>query len=179
MGWTSLHREPGMTDREFFENEFPTMLGERGEIVACATVGFTFYAAVRQHDTGETWALVVLTQRRRGYENFFYKEMSEAAGPGDTSAPAAVLDALTPTDDQWSNEWRQACRDRLAKRAAARKVKPGTVIEFSRPFDFSGGRSYSRFRFERRDVLVALDGTRVRIPGWRDRDWTITEEAAA
>lgn len=178
MGWTSTHREPGMTDREFFEGEFPTTLRERGEILACATVGFTFYAAVRNKVDGHVWALIILTQRTRDWFNITYKEMSEESGPGACAAPAAVLDALTPTSDTYANEWRRECRERLAKRAAARKVKPGTVIEFGRAFDFSGGRSYSRFRFERRDVLVALDGTRVRIPGWRDRDWTTVEAAA-
>jgi hypothetical protein len=26
MGWTTLYRVPGLSDREFFENEFPAML---------------------------------------------------------------------------------------------------------------------------------------------------------
>lgn len=125
------------------------------------------------------WALIILTKRTRDYFNITYKEMSDACGPGDFGAPAAVLDALTPTSDDSANEWRQACRERLAKRAAARKVKAGTVIAFERPFEFSNGGSYSRFRFERRDTLVAVpDGVRVRIPGWRDRAWTTAEEAA-
>jgi hypothetical protein len=53
------------------------------------------------------------------------------------------------------------------------------VIEFERPIGFSNGRDYSRFRFERRDTLVAVDdGARVRIPGWRDRAWSTPEAAA-
>lgn len=179
MGWTSTNRAAMMSTRAFLENEFPTMLGECGEIVASGMDGSTFYAAVRQKDSGEVWALVVLTQRSSGYYNFSYKEMSESMGPNEVGAPAKVLDALTPTEDQYALEWRQECREQLAKRAAAKKVKAGTVIEFEQPVKFSDGFEYSRFVFEGGNVFQAKGGPRVRFTGWRKRKWSIVEEVAA
>jgi hypothetical protein len=97
MGATSVHREPGMTDREFFEGELPETLTQRGEILACASVGNVFYAAVRNNEDGRVWALVVLMTRTRDYWNFTYKEMSEREGPCRASrCPAKVLDLLSP-----------------------------------------------------------------------------------
>ena len=39
MGWTTLHRDPGTTDREFFETEFPTTLAYRYEILTASAAG--------------------------------------------------------------------------------------------------------------------------------------------
>jgi hypothetical protein len=61
----SLLSDPGTTDREFFETEFPNTLTRDGEILACATVRSVFYAAVRTRETGQVWALVVLLHRSR------------------------------------------------------------------------------------------------------------------
>lgn len=172
-----------MSTREFFEAEFPTMLGERGEIVASGMGGSTFYAAVRNKDSGEVWALVVLTRRSSGYFNFSYKEMSESMGPNEASAPAKVLNALTPTEDEYAIEWRKACREALvaktAAKTAASKVKPGTVIEFEEAVEFSNGGKYTRFRFEGRNIFGAIGGPRVRFGGWQGRKYSIVEEATA
>ena len=95
MGWTSLHRDQGMTDRAFFEREFPVTLTEKGEILDCATVASVFYAAVRSKDTGKVWGMVVLTQRAPGEYNFRYKELSESSS-GDYQCPARIINLLTP-----------------------------------------------------------------------------------
>ncbi|WP_431921344.1 DUF6927 domain-containing protein [Nonomuraea jabiensis] len=96
MGWTSLHRERGITDRQFFEQKFPDTLMEEGEILDCATVGGVYYAAVQQKDSGEVWALVVLVRRGRGHYNFAYKALSETDGPFEARCPHRIVDLLSP-----------------------------------------------------------------------------------
>lgn len=175
MGWTSMHREPGQSDRAFFETEFPQTLTVQGEIVACATVNSVFYAAVRNHADSRVWALVVLIKRTRDYYNFTYKEMDESVGPADHGAPAAVLDALTETEHEYALAWRAKCREMLARRAAAAKVKPGDTVTFAQPLQFQNGDELSTFKFRRRSTFFSPEtlGT-YHITGWRDRTFTVT-----
>lgn len=95
MGWTSVHRDPGIRDREFFEGEFPATLTVNGQIVDCVTSAGVFYAAVRQAGTGDVWAMIILTRRSGGYINFSYKEMADSSGPFEACCPARILDLLT------------------------------------------------------------------------------------
>jgi hypothetical protein len=184
MGWTSLSRQKGLTDREFFENEFPTMLGAHGRIVACATMpgseGRVFYAAVANtsdapRKPGETWALVVLMHwTPRSCWNFAYKEMSEESGPSEANAPAAVLDALTATGNDYAIEWRAACRANLAARAARPKVKPGDTVVFAVPMTFNSGRTLSELVFVGRNVFaVPGGGGQCQVSKWRERAFTV------
>jgi hypothetical protein len=168
MGWTTYHRPKGETDREHFERELLARTGD--EIVACASVNNVFYAAVRTATTGEVWAMVVFMQRTRGYENFGCKPMDETVGPIAYDAPATLLDALTPTDNEYAREWRQMCRDNLAKRADARirqrAVTVGVVIQTAVPLRFGNGLDASRFECTGRSGrtlrwrAITDDGTR-------------------
>lgn len=131
MGWTMIdHRPEGESHEEFFARE---VLGKRQEILASAHVagiGGTFYAAVRQKDSGEVWALVVLTTGRAG-SRFGYKEMEESQGPVPCECPAHVLDLLSPTTSEHALEWRSRCRARLRHLAA---VIPGARVRFELDF---------------------------------------------
>src|ERR1017187_8230297 len=130
MGSTSLHREPGQSDRAFFEAEFPETLTQRGEILACATVGGTFYAAVCDKDSGSTWALVIMIIRSRGYWNFTYKEMDETMGPAEDRCPARILDMLSPTRNEYASGWPRRCRQNAARLARATAIRPGDMVRF-------------------------------------------------
>lgn len=180
MGWTGTHRERGLSDREYFEAEFPTTLREHGRIVACSTKGGVFYAAVENNDRaaykpGETWALVVLIQRGRGWWNFHYKEMSEESGPYEAHAPASVLDALSPTDHDYATEWRAKCRANLTRDAEAKAVKKGTTVLFGHELSFGDGVTEDTFQFVERSTFRRMCDLRlVRIPSWRKRyEWVI------
>ena len=64
--------------------------------------------------------------------------MDETCGPYNCDCPKAILDLLTPTDSEWANKWRQACRETLANKAkpnALNKLPIGTVIKFIAPYD--------------------------------------------
>lgn len=148
MGWVSYHRAKGETDRAHFEREL--LRNPDYEIVQCASKNRVFYAAVRTISTGEVWALVVLMQWTRGQFNFAYKDLDETMGPAAADAPAAVLDALTPTDHDYAVEWRERCRANLARRAAARErlrgVTDGVIIRTATPLRFENGLQARLFR---------------------------------
>jgi hypothetical protein len=170
MGSTSTHREPGLSDRAFFEAEFPETLTRRGEILACATVGGAFYAAVRDKDSGTTWALIIKITRSRGYWNFTYKEMDETMGPAEDRCPARILDLLSPASSEHASGWRRRCRQNAARLATAKTVRPGSTVRFGRPLAFSGGDHLDTFIFEKRSTFRdPHSAARYRIPGWRDR----------
>ncbi|MFI6512897.1 DUF6927 domain-containing protein [Streptosporangium sp. NPDC050855] len=196
MGSIGLHREPGMTDREFFEKEFPNMLGKYGQIVACASNpaggdwNRAFYAAVTNNDDasykpGETWALVVLMRNDRkssGGCNFYYKDLDETMGPVESTCPDRILDLLSPTEHAGATRWRERCRAHNARLDKARKLTDGQIIRFTNPMPF--GEPYGeaqRFRYRkagRKSVLEAItdDGEfrfRARIPGWRAMSFEI------
>lgn len=169
MGWTSTYRAPGQTDRDYFAN----WLGAGDEIVECATVKGAFYAAVRRGE--EVWCLVVLVHRNRSQDyNFTTKEMTDTMGPAVTDCPAKVLDALTPTDNQYALEWRADCRKRLAQQEKARQVRPGQVVKFAAPFSFTNGDTLDTFVFEKRNSFRGVEsGLRYTIRGWRDRAFEV------
>lgn len=183
MGSYGCWREPGMTDRAFFEAEFPST-----EFLATATIGGTFYAAARSKDQFEEGAMAAAvfaivckvdraTRGSNPYDgcNFWYKPMDETVGPVESRAPAKILDLLTPTDSEWANEWRVRCRVNLEVKARAKDVKVGTKIRFSRPMSFSDGISDDTFEFlERSTFRRERDARRVRITAWRNRgDWEV------
>lgn len=197
MGSTGLHRERGLSDREFFENEFPNMLGKHGRIIACVTKSASgsewnrvFYAAVKNIESapyypGMTWALVILMQTstdRTDYCNFYYKDLNETVNPAEDTCPDRILDLLTPTDHENAINWRRRCRAYNAHRAKASTLSHGQIVEFKTPLSFTGdhGRA-QRFRYlreGRRTVWMAVDEQnqprfRCRITNWRDLSYEI------
>lgn len=171
MGWTTLHRQPGQTDRDFIQRE---IVGHGHTILDGVTKGFTFYGAVRNDDTGEVFAIVVLQHRSRGYENYGYKAMDETVGPFEIDCPDRILDMLTPTENEYANGWRAKARAKNAAKAARPKVKAGDTIRFDQPLRFTNGLSFDTFRYESGSSFVALGldgGIRVHITRWRDRKY--------
>ena len=55
------------------------------------------------------------------YCNFGYKDMDESCGPYQYDCPVSILNLLSPTEYEYAIEWRKACRENAAKKAAARK----------------------------------------------------------
>lgn len=168
MGSIGMHREKGLTDREFFQTE----LSAHHEILACSSKQTSgewqrvFYAAVRDTRTGEVWALVVPFSRYRGHTNFFFKTMDETCGPFEADAPAAILDLLTPTDHEYAAAWREKCRANLDREAARVKPKRGDTVRFDHELHFSDGSAHTELTFQERTTFVSSDGYRFRIPGW-------------
>jgi ketopantoate reductase len=172
MGTIFTHRDKGISNDDWFRQE---VFGDRQRIVASATISNVYYAAVRQLDTGEVWAAVILIHRSpRSYHNFGWKSLSEDMGPGDYNAPAKVLDELTETTHEWALEWRAACRAKLAAKAAQPKVTAGTKVDVGRVLKFVDNGEGQVFTFIERSRFRRADGKVVRIPNWkRDYRWSV------
>lgn len=185
MGWTGTIRPKGLTNAEYFQEQFwPD--GESLILPGSATIGGVFYAAVETVTSkyvtpGEVWGLVVLTQWSRGDFNFTYKEMSDTMLPGVYDAPTSVLDRLTPTEHKYARSWREGCREAAERRARARKalkgLRSGDQIILDHPLRFTDGAELGTFavalsldRAGRQRVVLTDGGYgRYRVPRWRER----------
>ena len=170
MGWTSYHREKGdESNSEHFAKKFDSHY----EIITDGTVENVFYAAIRDNRTGEVFAFLALIQWTRGEYNFAYKDLEESSGPGDHKAPMKVLNALTPTTNEYALKWRAACRLHHEQRAFLRKqLKPGARIRLRHPRNFTDGTTLDTFTYTRpgggSQGYLTHDNWRYQVPNWRD-----------
>lgn len=176
MGWTGMHRTPGTSDRDFFEQEMPTTLTVHGRILECATVGNVFYAAVENNDAatvdpGKTWGLVILMQRGRGEYNFHYKEMDEGMGPVECRCPERILDRLSMTENEYALHWRTRCQDYHDARKAKGTIRKGETVVFTAPENLAALGPLTRT--DGRKGLFRRDNTggMIHIPWWRSATW--------
>lgn len=106
MGW-DYHHEVAPYDRRAICR---SNIGNGYEVIKDAVVGTTYYAAVKSPRNGKVGAVIILTKiDRNGYCNFGMKFMDEEMGPYRNDCPKSVLDALSPTDNKYAIEWREAC----------------------------------------------------------------------
>ena len=107
MGW-DFHHEQAPYDRKKICRSH---VSDSYEVIKDAVVGTTWYAAVRNKETGKVHATIVLTQiDRSGYCNFGMKWMDETYGPFAYDCPKSILDLLSPTCDCEAMDWRNRCR---------------------------------------------------------------------
>jgi hypothetical protein len=93
------------------------------------------------------YAGIVLTSRRDG--EWGYKDMCETMGPHEAAAPRKLLDVLSPLDPEvetFAAAWRERVMAHHAARRARLSVRPGDVVEFDEPIEFTGGLRARRFR---------------------------------
>lgn len=159
MGWLYMQSLGGCSGpRQYLDAQFTwTRPDVTSKVLRSALVGMrVYYAAVEhiQQSAGEraVWAAVCLVRYnprdREGYI-FGYKDMTESMGPCECDCPEPILNLLTPTDHQYAQEWRAACRQNVeARRARAAKPtpRPGQTIVFEQPIKFSDGRQFDRFQ---------------------------------
>ena len=143
MGWTSYrathYTKGGKIDRKA---ECDNVIGYDEEFRSCKVLkstmkGSVYYAAVEFTDKragkSEVFAAIFLTRTyMQDHFNFSYKDMYETMGPYAYDCPKGILDLLTETDNEYANEWRKKCREKLAKKKAGQnlsKLPIDTVIE--------------------------------------------------
>lgn len=100
MGWTSIHRTQPV--KEWFASlEF--------KVLEVKIVHRTqLYAAIQNKD-GSVFACIGLLRYSKGEWNFSYKLMSEEEHPYYYKCPKSILNKLTPTDNEYANDWRKQC----------------------------------------------------------------------
>lgn len=166
MGSIGTYREKGLTDKKFLADLYPsTIIRETAR-----KDGVIYVAASNAREPDKVFALVMPFSRYG--DEFIVKEQDEGMGPYDASAPAKILDLLTPTDSEYANRWRESCRENLAKREAAKKVKRGDKVRFAAPLTFTSGAVESEFEFESHSTFRAR-GSRFRISRWREREFEL------
>jgi hypothetical protein len=142
MGWLfydSHYRYPnGRVNRK---QEMDSKFTERYTVLKSTMSGSTYYAALKDGETGDVTAYVALTSSdsKRGH-NFGYKGMCETAGPYCHDCPKSILDLLTPIENDFANAWRERCRERITEKkleAEFAKLPEGTVAIWTCPWDMT------------------------------------------
>lgn len=126
MGWTSYNAKyynaKGQIDRVAECKDILTEInGPNGSWIPLKVIakGRTVYAAVKRikpDGTTYVFASVILTSTNlKDYYNFSYKDIDESCGPCESECPASILNILSPTENQYANEWRERCRQNIQK----------------------------------------------------------------
>ena len=145
MGWTSYcasHYKNGKVDRKaecdnIFNGDMVSWSEDhkvigRYEVLKSSMVGSTYYAAVKrtkfatetEPELSRVFAAICLTSTNiKDYYNFSYKDMDESCGPYQCDCPKGILDLLSPTENEYALQWRQACRDNLAAKKNPHRTK--------------------------------------------------------
>lgn len=152
MGWTEYSAthfdRRGNIDRRAECRDYFRRNANWGTLIKDAMIGSTWYGAVKLVSTGEIFAVVMLTSTTNGTE-FAYKDMDETCGPCAYDCPASILNLLSPPTNEWSREWREACRQQIARKAELRKLHKATVIDVVYPFDTSHRKAGDKERLYR------------------------------
>lgn len=156
MGWTSYHAshykvKNGIrtVDRkaemdELFKDEDSYNGKYRLTNLKSAMVGSTYYAAIERIEIENpenriVGAVICLTSTdMKDHFNFAYKDMDETMGPYKYDCPNGILDLLTPTNNEYANNWRRKCYEYHAKKKDPNTLKNlpvGTQIKVVLPFD--------------------------------------------
>lgn len=174
MGWTSYRAETQykngryVVDRKaecdkIFNDDMVSWGDEhkvigKFEVLKSSMVGSTYYAAVKrtkfatetEPELSQVFAAICLTSTNmKDYFNFAYKDMDESCGPYQCDCPKGILDLLSPTENEYANEWRKQCYENLAKKKnpnAFNKLPVGTRIKVVMPCDtnyFKAGQEVS------------------------------------
>lgn len=152
MGWTwyiANNYKKGKIDRK---KEIDDMWNnDRTQVVRSCLKDTTYYAAIKNINTNEVFAIVYLT-KIDGYE-FGYKDMDETEEPYYYDCPKSILKELSPTDNELANSWRKKCYANIERKKTElnlNKLPIGTKIKFTLPFDTSRNKEGDTIVLEKR-----------------------------
>lgn len=145
MGWTYTNKPKGGNLTQFFIDQgvlrWSNGCPNTYRVLDSAVVKLhTYYAAIEQtnKESGEreVWAAIFLLDfKGDGSCNFGWKDMDETMGPCEAECPERILKLLTPTTNDYANDWRQRCWNNINQRKAQPKIAPGcTVVLFGREY---------------------------------------------
>jgi hypothetical protein len=66
-----------------------------------------FYVAAKKKGDSHVFGVVFLTRRKNG--SVAVKVIGESSGPAQIEAPANFIYLLSPTENEWANQWRADC----------------------------------------------------------------------
>lgn len=148
MGWDGIYiSEPHKTVSEKLSVYFKYHGFCENEVVKATIKNGVVYGAIRNLKTNDVWAMVSLLKfRKDGWQTeMLAKNMSEDMMPYYFDCPKSILDLLTKTDNEHSNEWRKRCYEQLANQKEKAKVKKSPYIFVKSGIKFSIGCTYHVF----------------------------------
>ena len=139
MGWIYTQKESNISASKYIKDNLlvwntPNV---KYNVLDGGVVKFrTYYGAVQRIDeiSGEcrVFAVVImLDYNHRDTYNFGYKDMDESCGPCQAECPERILKLLTPTENEYANEWRKRCMNNIKARKSVPKITPNTVLNYS------------------------------------------------
>lgn len=187
MGWSYGPKPDNV--KEYFIKQFThSREGFSQKCLDIAIVNLkTVYAAIEQVDrdgiknvSAAIIAINFITKKEYGFKSteFGYKDMDESMGCSQTECPERILKLLTPTDNEYAREWREACWSRINKRKE-NKVSNGVVIRFNTKIRFRDHGELDTFKIQVRNGrtnLIAIDENgyhlfRAKFGGWQEREF--------
>ena len=136
MGWTYYTAKNYNGEKVDRKKECDNLLNKNYcTLLKSAMVGSTWYGAVKINETGTVNGTVMLTKTSgKGVYNFGYKDLSENSCPLEAKCPLGILKLLTPTDNDYANEWRNNCykyHEEKKTKISTSKVKDGQSVRFT------------------------------------------------
>lgn len=122
-----VDRKAEVDNRFTWENE-----DARVSVKKSAMKSTTWYGAVERYDkiTQESVVIGVVALTRMDREGYFMvKTMEETSGPYSYECPESILKLLSPTDNEWANQWRENCRAVGHRKNELRVLPIGTKIK--------------------------------------------------
>jgi hypothetical protein len=168
MGWTA-----GALDGPFRSRAAIAFdLGEEfaSRVIATARYGTVIYAAVRSADGRDVFGLVLLAERRDGV--LFTKPVSEDTGPVQDRCPARILDLLGEPGNESARGWRERCRARLARG----RPRPGQLVRFERPLEFTDGSEHRILGYVGGSRFRDAGGRLYHVPRWQELAYGLVED---
>ena len=143
MGWDGIYiTEAHKTVSEKLSVYFKYHGFCENEVVKATIKNGVVYGAIRNLKTNDVWAMVSLLKfRKDGWQTeMLAKNMSEDMMPYYFDCPKSILDLLTKTDNEHSNEWRKRCYEQLEKAKEKAKVKKTDYLFIKSGVKFSDGK---------------------------------------
>jgi hypothetical protein len=166
MGSYGVYRPSGMTDKDFFQEEFPSVT-----VLDAARVESVCYVKM-QTRKGDVFMFVSPFCQRDG--EFIYKDQTEEMGPIDVKCPLRMLEGLTDPVNEYSAKWRQEVRDYHARKRPLPKV--GQRIRLATPLKFTNGDLVQEFevvRYKKTGIAYRADYKTYKISNIREREFEI------
>jgi hypothetical protein len=144
MGWLSfkMHKPVKEWFKEGLDNKY--------EVLDSALVQrTTFYAAIKNKETGEVFCAVYLIRwSPKSWDNFCYKDMTEFSGPCQVNCPQRIMKLLSPLNDEndcngYAREWRKRVEKYWENRNT---INSGKIIKTENPLLFRSGDEYQYFK---------------------------------
>ena len=130
------------------------------------------YFAIKNKETGDVFAQITLTKRKNGFIS--QKDIGEEAGPFAYDCPKSVFKLLTPTKNEFAQNWRKE----VEKFYAQGKLVVGDKIVFEKEIDFTDGTKNNEFYWLGGSKFVTESGGKYRITNWRGYKHEVVKQEA-